>query len=63
MTIVAVILCPIVLIYHGWSFHVFGGRVKGSPAVAGPRPAAQSRRRRFTTRASTVPVNDLPAAP
>jgi cytochrome d ubiquinol oxidase subunit II len=31
MTIVAAILFPIVLLYQGWSFHVFRGRV-GSPA-------------------------------
>jgi cytochrome d ubiquinol oxidase subunit II len=32
MTIVAVIFFPIVLIYQGWSFHVFSGRVKAPPA-------------------------------
>ena len=32
MTIVTVIFFPIVLIYQGWSFHVFRGRVKAPPA-------------------------------
>jgi cytochrome bd-type quinol oxidase subunit 2 len=31
MTIVAVIFVPIVLIYQGWSFHVFRARVKAPP--------------------------------
>jgi cytochrome d ubiquinol oxidase subunit II len=41
MTIVTVIFLPIVLLYQGWSFHVFRGRLTGSPA-AGPsdRPPA-----------------------
>ena len=38
MTIVAVIFFPIVLIYQGWSFHVFRGRVKGGPSE--PQPSA-----------------------
>lgn len=32
MTIVAVIFFPLVLIYQGWSFHVFRARVKAPPA-------------------------------
>ena len=28
MTVVAVIFFPLVLIYQGWSFHVFRGRLK-----------------------------------
>ena len=41
MTIVTVIFFPIVLLYQGWSFHVFRGRLTGSSA-AGPsdRPPA-----------------------
>jgi cytochrome d ubiquinol oxidase subunit II len=35
MTIAAVILFPVVLLYQGWSFHVFRARVIG-PAEAGP---------------------------
>ncbi|HEY5045227.1 MAG TPA: cytochrome d ubiquinol oxidase subunit II [Solirubrobacteraceae bacterium] len=38
MTVVAVIFFPLVLIYQGWSFHVFRGRLK-SPAQA-DRPVA-----------------------
>jgi cytochrome bd ubiquinol oxidase subunit II len=30
MTIVAVVLVPVVLLYQGWSFHVFRGRVRGA---------------------------------
>ena len=41
MTIVTVIFFPIVLLYQGWSFHVFRGRLTGSSAP-GPsdRPPA-----------------------
>ena len=38
MTIAAVIFFPLVLLYHGWSFHVSRARVKTSPA----RDAAQA---------------------
>ena len=31
MTVVAVIFLPVVLIYQGWSFHVFRARVKAPP--------------------------------
>jgi len=36
MTIVAVIFLPIVLLYQGWSFYVFRGRVKGSQGTEPP---------------------------
>jgi cytochrome bd ubiquinol oxidase subunit II len=40
MTIVVVIFFPIVLLYQGWSFHVFRGRLKGPPGEqAAPSPA------------------------
>ena len=48
MTIVAAIFLPIVLIYQGWSFHVFRGRVKApsaqpdSPPPAATAPAPQA---------------------
>ncbi len=32
MTIATVIFLPVVLLYQGWSFHVFRGRVKAPPA-------------------------------
>ena len=34
MTVVAVLFLPLVLLYQGWSFHVFHGRVTGPPASA-----------------------------
>ncbi len=34
MTIVAAIFSPLVLLYQGWSFHVFHGRVTAPPATA-----------------------------
>jgi cytochrome bd ubiquinol oxidase subunit II len=34
MTVAAVIFFPLVLIYQGWSFHVFHGRVKAPPPAA-----------------------------
>jgi cytochrome bd ubiquinol oxidase subunit II len=40
MTVVAVIFFPLVLVYQGWSFHVFRGRVQAPPAQADPPPAA-----------------------
>jgi len=46
MTVAAVIFFPLVLIYQGWSFHVFRGRVKAPPAQADSTstttPAAQT---------------------
>ena len=39
MTVVAVIFFPVVLIYQGWSFHVFRARVK-APSAQSDRPAA-----------------------
>ncbi len=39
MTIVTVIFFPIVLIYQGWSFHVFRARVK-APSQPAERPSA-----------------------
>ena len=47
MTVVAVVFMPIVLIYQGWSFHVFRGRLKGpvedERPLAGGSPAPPSR--------------------
>ncbi len=40
MTIVTVVFFPIVLIYQGWSFHVFRARVKAPPAQSDPQPPA-----------------------
>jgi cytochrome bd ubiquinol oxidase subunit II len=42
MTIVVVIFFPIVLIYQGWSFHVFRGRLKGPSAEPEPPDAVAS---------------------
>jgi cytochrome d ubiquinol oxidase subunit II len=49
MTIVTVIVFPVVLLYQGWSFHVFRGRLKGppsraelSPGAAGAAPGAEA---------------------
>jgi cytochrome bd ubiquinol oxidase subunit II len=51
MTVVAVIFFPLVLIYQGWSFHVFSGRVKAPPAQ--PDPPARP----------DPPAAAMPAAP
>ncbi len=40
MTVVAVVFVPLVLIYQGWSFHVFRARVSAPPAQSGPAAAA-----------------------
>jgi cytochrome d ubiquinol oxidase subunit II len=42
MTIVVVIFLPLVLLYQGWSFHVFRGRLKGPPAEGEPQAAVAS---------------------
>ena len=42
MTIVTVLLFPIVLIYQGWSFWVFRGRVIGPPEPSSPDGKAPS---------------------
>ncbi len=34
MTVVAVLFLPLVLLYQGWSFHVFPHRVSAPPAPA-----------------------------
>jgi cytochrome d ubiquinol oxidase subunit II len=47
MTVVAVIFFPLVLIYQGWSFYVFRGRLK-APQAQPDRSAA--------TRAATPPA-------
>ena len=39
MTVVAVLFLPLVLLYQGWSYHVFRARVGARPAPAEP-PAA-----------------------
>jgi cytochrome d ubiquinol oxidase subunit II len=40
MTVAAAIFFPLVLVYQGWSFHVFRGRVKAPPEQsASPSPA------------------------
>jgi cytochrome d ubiquinol oxidase subunit II len=42
MTIVVVIFLPLVLLYQGWSFHVFRGRLRGPPAEEEPQAAVAS---------------------
>jgi cytochrome bd-type quinol oxidase subunit 2 len=41
MTIVALIFGPLVLLYQGWSFHVFRRRVSAPPVTAQPAPTAE----------------------
>jgi cytochrome bd-type quinol oxidase subunit 2 len=46
MTVVAAVLFPVVLVYQGWTYHVFRRRVGGG-ADAGPEvPAGAARRAR-----------------
>jgi cytochrome d ubiquinol oxidase subunit II len=40
MTVVTAILFPVVLLYQGWSFHVFRERLTGSPSRPEPGPAS-----------------------
>jgi cytochrome d ubiquinol oxidase subunit II len=40
MSVVAVICVPLVLLYQGWTYHVFRARVGGGAAVPGDTPAA-----------------------
>jgi cytochrome bd ubiquinol oxidase subunit II len=63
MTVVAVIFFPLVLIYQGWSFHVFRARVQApaepgdSPSAPGPGSGAG------TARTPEPPTGPGPAAP
>jgi cytochrome d ubiquinol oxidase subunit II len=41
MTVTAVLFFPVVLLYQGWSFHVFRGRLRGEPASAEQSPRAR----------------------
>ncbi len=46
MTIVAVIFVPLILVYQGWSYHVFRSRVRAprsTPEAALQAPAAEQR--------------------
>jgi cytochrome d ubiquinol oxidase subunit II len=36
MTITAVLFVPVILLYQGWSFHVFRGRLSGPSQEADP---------------------------
>jgi cytochrome d ubiquinol oxidase subunit II len=41
MTIVAAIFVPVILLYQGWSYHVFRARLSGPPSsepTASPQP-------------------------
>ena len=62
MTVVAVIFFPLVLLYQGWSFHVFRARVQappepGSPSEPGPGSEP------WPARAPEPPTGPAPAAP
>ena len=60
MTVVAVIFFPLVLLYQGWSFHVFRARVRRRPAAARRRArphAGRPRRRRDRARPSQPPIS------
>ena len=36
ITVVAAICVPIVLLYQGWTYHVFRARLGGEPAAVAP---------------------------
>jgi cytochrome d ubiquinol oxidase subunit II len=38
MTVAALILTPLVLLYQGWTYYVFRARITGEPLVAEPSP-------------------------
>jgi cytochrome d ubiquinol oxidase subunit II len=40
MSVVAVIVAPIVLLYQGWTYHVFRARVGGAELPSAPAPAS-----------------------
>ena len=42
MTIVTALLFPVVLVYQGWSFHVFRARVQAPPSTQAEPPASPS---------------------
>jgi cytochrome d ubiquinol oxidase subunit II len=43
MTVVAAILTPVVLLYQGWTYHVFRARLGGEPLASEPGEAAEPR--------------------
>ena len=57
MTVVAAIFFPIVLIYQGWSFHVFRGRVQAPPSQPDSGAAGEPPSR------PDSPAAAMPAAP
>jgi cytochrome bd-type quinol oxidase subunit 2 len=44
ITVVAAIFLPLVLLYQGWSYHVFRARLGGGPATPAPAPVASGER-------------------
>ena len=44
MSVVALICLPVILLYQGWTYHVFRARVGGEelPSGAAPTPAPES---------------------
>jgi hypothetical protein len=55
MTVVLAVLLPVVLVYQGWTYHVFRGRLRG-PQVGGdePGPVVPVPRRERSSAGSTV---------
>jgi cytochrome d ubiquinol oxidase subunit II len=43
ITVVAAVLTPVVLIYQGWTYHVFRARLGGEPPVPEPVEALEHR--------------------
>jgi len=41
MTVVLAVLLPVILVYQGWTYHVFRGRLGGEVHVAEPTPARE----------------------
>ena len=62
MTIVARDLPPLVLLYQGWSFHVFRARVKAPPEQAGAVTTPAWRRRRPANRLRAAKLREASAA-
>jgi Cytochrome bd terminal oxidase subunit II len=61
MTVVLAVLLPVVLVYQGWTYHVFRGRLRG-PQVGGeePGPVVPVPRRERPSAGSTVGSEPAP---
>jgi cytochrome bd ubiquinol oxidase subunit II len=62
MTVVLAVLLPVILVYQGWTYHVFRGRL-GGPRVGGDEPGPVVPVPRREEAATDVPAVGVPTVP